>query len=165
MCSCVHTLTHTYQPQWPRGLRRGSAAAGMLGLQVRIWNISFVSVVCRPVEVASTGWSLVQMSPAELCVCDRKASITRSHRPTRGCCAVEKNRHARTHTHTQFVYCDVSAKLSLETCCHLLLLLLLLLLLFFWVSKSCPFPRILLVVDFPPGTSEVFPLFHVSLSF
>jgi len=36
-------------------LRHGSAAARLLGLRVRIWNIFLESVVCRVVEVASTG--------------------------------------------------------------------------------------------------------------
>ena len=61
--------------QWPRGLRRRSAAAHLLGLWVRIppgaW-MSVLSVVCCQVEVSSTGWSLVQRSPtdcdASLCV-------------------------------------------------------------------------------------------------
>ena len=51
--------------QWPRGLRRRSAAARLLRLWVRI-------VVCCQVEVSATGWSLVQRSPtdcdASLCV-------------------------------------------------------------------------------------------------
>jgi hypothetical protein len=41
-------------PQWPRGLRRGSTAVGLLGLQVRIppeaW-MSVCCVVCCQVEV------------------------------------------------------------------------------------------------------------------
>jgi hypothetical protein len=44
--------------QWPRGLRRGSAAVRLLGLRVRIqpgpW-MSVVSVVCCQVEVSATG--------------------------------------------------------------------------------------------------------------
>ena len=51
--------------QWPRGLRRGSAAARLLGLWFRIppgaWMF-VVGVVCCQVEVSATGWSLVQRS-------------------------------------------------------------------------------------------------------
>jgi hypothetical protein len=61
--------------QWPRGLRRRSAAARLLRLWVRIapgaW-MSVVSVVCSQVEVSARSWSLVQRSPtdcgASLCV-------------------------------------------------------------------------------------------------
>jgi len=61
--------------QWPRGLRRRSAAARLLSLWVRIppgaW-MSVVSVVCCQIEVSATGRSPVQRSPtdcdASLCV-------------------------------------------------------------------------------------------------
>ena len=55
--------------QWPRGLRRGSAAARLLRLWVRIRRghgcLSVVSVVCCRVEVSATGRSLVQKSPTD----------------------------------------------------------------------------------------------------
>jgi len=54
---------------WPRNLRRGSAAACLLGLGVRIPPghrcLSLVSVVCCQVEGSATGRSLVQRSPTE----------------------------------------------------------------------------------------------------
>jgi hypothetical protein len=61
--------------QWPRGLRRRSAAARLLRSWFRIppgaW-MSVVSVVCCQVEVSATSWPLVQKSPtdcgASLCV-------------------------------------------------------------------------------------------------
>ena len=57
--------------QWPRGLRRRSAAARLMGLWVRIpprtWMF-VVSVVCCQVEVSATSWSLVQRSPTECSV-------------------------------------------------------------------------------------------------
>jgi hypothetical protein len=61
--------------QWPRGLRRRSAAARLLRLWVLIpagaW-MSVVSVVCCQIEVSATSWSLIQRSPADcgtsLCV-------------------------------------------------------------------------------------------------
>ena len=60
--------------QWPRGLRRGSAAAPLLGLWVRIPRghgcLPLVIVVCCQVEVYATGRSLVQRSSTEcVCVC------------------------------------------------------------------------------------------------
>jgi hypothetical protein len=55
--------------QWPRGLRRGSAAARLLGLWVRIppghGCLSVVSVVCCQVDVSASVWSLVQRSSTE----------------------------------------------------------------------------------------------------
>jgi hypothetical protein len=87
--------------QWPRGLRRGSAAARLLGLWVRIppghGCLSLVSVVCCQVEVCATGWSLVQRGPTECGVseCDREASIMRKPWPTTGCCSMEKKNDNR----------------------------------------------------------------------
>jgi hypothetical protein len=75
--------------QWPYGLRRGSAAASLLGLRVRIppgyGHVSLVSVVCCHVEVSASGWSLVQTSPTDCGVseCDREASIMRRPWDTR----------------------------------------------------------------------------------
>ena len=47
-----------------RGLRRGSAAARVLGLRVRILPghecLGLVNVACCRVEVSAPGWSLVQ---------------------------------------------------------------------------------------------------------
>jgi hypothetical protein len=66
--------------QWPRCIRRGSAAAWLLGSRVRIplWAWMFVCCVymlCCPVyvEVSPTGLSLVQRSPT-LCLyaCDQE---------------------------------------------------------------------------------------------
>jgi len=80
---------------WPRGLRRGSAAARLLRLWVRIppgaWML-VVSVVCCQAEVSASGWSLVQRSPTECGVfeSDNKSSIMRRPWPTRGCCPVIK---------------------------------------------------------------------------
>jgi hypothetical protein len=67
--------------QWPRGLRRGSAAAHLLRFWFRISPEarSLVSVVCCHIEVSASGWSLVQRSPTacDVSVCDRKASKMR----------------------------------------------------------------------------------------
>ena len=72
--------------QWPRDLRLGSAAAALLGLQVRIpprAKLSAVSVVCCQVKVSAMGRSFVQRSPTECVVseCDLETSEMRS-RPT-----------------------------------------------------------------------------------
>ena len=59
------------QSQWPRGQRRGSAAARLLPLWVRIPRAvckSVVCVVCCQVGVSATGWSLVQRNPTDCVV-------------------------------------------------------------------------------------------------
>ena len=75
--------------QWPRGLRRGSAAANLLGLWVRIppwaWLSVSTNIVCCLVEVSAPGWSLVQRSPTECGVseCDHESSTVRTPWPTK----------------------------------------------------------------------------------
>jgi hypothetical protein len=55
-----------YWSQWPRGLRRGSAAARLLGLLVRFLLrtgcLPLEGVLCCQVEVSATGWSGVLLS-------------------------------------------------------------------------------------------------------
>jgi hypothetical protein len=55
--------------QWPCGLKRGSAAARLLGLRVRTHRhyrcLSLVFVVCFQVEVSATIRPVVQRSPTE----------------------------------------------------------------------------------------------------
>jgi hypothetical protein len=55
--------------QWPRGLRRGSAAERLLGSWVRIppgaWIFVSFECLCCQVEVSKTGRSLVQRSPPD----------------------------------------------------------------------------------------------------
>jgi len=80
-----------YRPLGSRGLRRGSEAARLLGLWVRIPPgacLSLVSVVCCQVEVSVSGWSLVQRSPTE---CDRESSTMRRPWSPGGCCAKVKH--------------------------------------------------------------------------
>ena len=79
--------------QWPRGLRRESAAARLLGLRVRIPPgacMSLVNVVCCLVEVSASGWSLVQRKPTEggVCKCDSEASTVR-----KSCAGIGSKRH------------------------------------------------------------------------
>jgi len=93
---CLPSTRLPSRSQWPRVLRRGSAAARLLGLWVRIspgtWmSFSYVcSVVCCQVKVSETGWSLVQNSRTERGVseCDHEASTVRRSWSTRVCCAV-----------------------------------------------------------------------------
>jgi hypothetical protein len=74
--------------QWPRGLRRGIAAACLLGVWVRNSQRhgcpSLIIVVCCQAEISASGWSLVQRSPTECCVseCDHVSSIIRRPWPT-----------------------------------------------------------------------------------
>ena len=79
LCTRFYSLQR--RSQWPRGLRRRSAAARLLGLWVRIppvaWMfVCLVSVVCCQVEVSATSWSLVQKSPTDCgaSVCDLETS-------------------------------------------------------------------------------------------
>jgi hypothetical protein len=72
------------RPQWSRGLRRGLAAARLLGLQVRIppghGCLPLVSLVCCQVWVSASRWSLVQRSPTE---CVSLNVITCNNNPPR----------------------------------------------------------------------------------
>ena len=80
--------------QSPRGPRRRSAAARLLGLRVRFppgaWMPVSCECCCCQVEVSALDRSLVQRSPTECGVsqCDREVSILRRLWPTRGCCAI-----------------------------------------------------------------------------
>jgi hypothetical protein len=93
----INTLKTEINMQYKQcSLRRGSAAARLLGLRVRIppgvW-LSLRSVVSYHVEVSASGWSFVQRSPIKcsVCECDREASIMRRPWPTGGCCDMEKS--------------------------------------------------------------------------
>jgi len=85
--------------QCPCLLISGSAAAGLLGSWVRIpaaaW-MSFVSVVCRQVEVSASGWPLLKRHPTECGAseCDREVPAVLRPWPARGCRAMKRNYHA-----------------------------------------------------------------------
>ena len=76
------------QSQWPRGLRRRSAAAHLLRLWVRIppgaWKFVWCVCLCYQVEGSATSWSLVHRL---WCVvaCDLGTSWMRRPWPTGGC--------------------------------------------------------------------------------
>jgi hypothetical protein len=93
---CLYSLSavliyHICLCQWPRGLKRGSAAVLLLGLQVRIPPGTWMSVCCE-CRVLSGRFLYVGLitRPEECGVseCDREASITRRFWPTGVCCAM-----------------------------------------------------------------------------
>jgi len=89
--------------QWPRGLRRRSAAARLLRLWVRIppeaWM--FVCCECRVLPVKGLCDELITR-PEEsywlwcVVVCDLETSWMRRPWPTGGCCAIKKEERRRT---------------------------------------------------------------------
>jgi hypothetical protein len=88
--------------QWPRGLRRGSAAACLLVLRVRIPPRAWMSVSCECCVLSGRGLSVGLVTRPEqsyrVCgvskKCDREVPIMRTPWSTRGCCATKKkNRH------------------------------------------------------------------------
>jgi hypothetical protein len=82
---CMQQVNIVTGSQWLRSLRRGSTAARLLELWVRIQQWLYVFQV----EVFATGWSLIQRSPAECGVsdCALEALIMRPS-PIRDCCAM-----------------------------------------------------------------------------
>ena len=88
-----------YRPQWPRGIRRGSAAARLLGLRVRIPPGAWMSVSCEcclsgsgpcvgPITRPEESYRLWCVS-----ACDREASILRRPWPTGSCRAMKKKKY------------------------------------------------------------------------
>jgi hypothetical protein len=67
-----NSIIEIRRSRWPRGLRRGSAAVGLLGLKVRFppraRKSAFLSVVNFQVSASATGRSLVQGNNTECCV-------------------------------------------------------------------------------------------------
>jgi hypothetical protein len=83
----IEIITTSFcRSHWPR---RGSTAARLLGLRVRIprgaWMSVFCEYGCCQVEVSASGWSLIQRSPVDCGVSefDREASIMRRPLHTR----------------------------------------------------------------------------------
>jgi hypothetical protein len=80
-----YSVIHNCRSQWPRGLRRGSAAAHLLGLWVRIplgdGCLSFVSDVFCQVDVSASGWSLFQRSPTECDLSECRRAVWRIRIP------------------------------------------------------------------------------------
>jgi hypothetical protein len=92
------TINSFSRSRWPRGLKRGSAAARLLGLWVQILPAEWMSLSCEclycQIEVSASSWSLIQRIPTECGVseCDLEASIMRKPWPTMGCCATGKKK-------------------------------------------------------------------------
>jgi hypothetical protein len=82
ICSC--------RSQWPRGLRRGSAAAGLLGLWVRIPPEAWMFVPCDCCVLSGTVLCFRLITRPEQSECDLETSLIRMPWPIRGCCAMEK---------------------------------------------------------------------------
>ena len=81
------------QSQWPRGLRRGSAAARFLGLRARISPAVLKFVSCECCVLSGRGLCVGLITcPTECGVseCDREASTMRWPWLTSGCCAKEE---------------------------------------------------------------------------
>ena len=109
LCTCIRM----YSPsEWPRGLRRGSAAARLLGLRVRIPPGAWMFVCCVVCCVLSgRGVCDEPITRTEesywlwcVVVCDLETS-SRMRRPWQalGCSATKKKFiyvHTHTHTHT-----------------------------------------------------------------
>ena len=56
-CDCIFSISlySLLNPRWPRGLRRGSAAARLLGLWVRILPRAWTSVCCECCMLSGRG--------------------------------------------------------------------------------------------------------------
>ena len=82
--------------RWPRGLKRGSAAARLVGLRVRIPPGTWMSVSCKCCVLSGRGLYVGLITRPEefhpvCCVseCDREASTMSVPRPHWGdCCAM-----------------------------------------------------------------------------
>jgi len=89
-------------PQWPRAVRRRSAADRLLGLWVRIPPGAWMSVCCDCCVLSGRGlcfWSPIQRSPTECGAseCDHESSVLRRW-STGGCCSIKKKQIQFYHT-------------------------------------------------------------------
>jgi hypothetical protein len=94
--SLLHNTCNFSRSQCPPGLRRGSAAAYLLLLRVRIPSGDWISVsrkcyVVSGREVSATGRSLIKRSPTECGMSerDREALMVRRPWPNRECCTMK----------------------------------------------------------------------------
>jgi hypothetical protein len=92
--SLLHGILQKGLSQWPRGLKRDSAAAHLLEwwgwIAPGAWMVCLVRVVRCQAEVRASGWSLVPRSPTEWGECDCDASTMRMPWRTTGCHAMKK---------------------------------------------------------------------------
>jgi hypothetical protein len=85
----THLQNYGYR-QWPRGLRRESAAARLMGLLVRIPSAEWMSVYRQCCVLSGRGlcyWPITRPDKSGVFECDLKTSITRTPWPTSGRCA------------------------------------------------------------------------------
>ena len=97
-----YLISRHRRSQWPRGLRRGSAAARWLGLRVRIPLGKWMSVSyeCCVLSVRILCVRLITPIECGVSKCDREASIMRMSWLSRGCCAMQKkSRHQNVKYH------------------------------------------------------------------
>jgi hypothetical protein len=73
MHNILARIPDSSRSQWPRGLRRRSAAERLLGswvrIPLRVWMFVACECLCCQVEVSATGRSLVQRRPTDCGVC------------------------------------------------------------------------------------------------
>jgi len=84
-------ICHICLSQWPRGLRRGSAAVRLLGLRIRIPPGACMSVCCEYRMLSGRVLCVGLITRPEECgvsECGREASIMRRSWPNRVCCAM-----------------------------------------------------------------------------
>ena len=93
-----HRYDKLSRSQWPRGLRRGSAAARLLGLWVRIPLVAWMFVCCECCVLSSRGLCEKLITRPEdsyrlwcVVVCDLETSRMRGSWPALGRSATKKN--------------------------------------------------------------------------
>ena len=91
ICKFWNSRQAVCRPQWPRGLRRGSAAASLLGLWVRIRRGAWMSVCCECCVLSGRGLCDEPITRPEesyrmwwVVVCDLGTSWMMSPWPTGG---------------------------------------------------------------------------------
>jgi hypothetical protein len=94
----VSMTHHCARSQWPSGLKRGSAAARLLGFWVGIRPGSCTFVFCESCALSGRGLCERLIPRIEetyrlwcVIVCDLETSKMRRPRPALGCCARQKN--------------------------------------------------------------------------
>ena len=94
----VTKLWALYRSQWPRGLRRGSAAARLIKVWVRIPSGSWIFVTCDCCVLWGRGFCVVPRNSTECDVseCDRLVSLMRRPWPSRGCCVMRKMHYIKS---------------------------------------------------------------------
>ena len=98
--------------QWPRGLRRESAAARLMGLLVRIPPAAWMSVYRQLCVLSGRGLCygpITRPDKSGVSECDRKTSTTRRPWPTRGSCATGEKKSVSSLMSLQYIVLVVKA--------------------------------------------------------